>query len=166
MKHGISIPNFGTFADIYRLTELAREAEDNGWDGFFLWDHLNEPQPGSRTPPVPMLDPWVALAAIAAATKRIRIGTMVTPVARRRPWKLARETVSIDHLSGGRLILGVGLGGMPEEEHARFGEDADDRVRARRLDEGLDILAGLWSGEPFSYQGEARAAGRSCRDPR
>ncbi len=147
MKHGINIPNFGTFSDIHRLTELAREAEDNGWDGFFLWDHLNEP-------PVPMLDPWVALAAIAAATKRIRIGTMVTPVARRRPWKLARETVSIDHLSGGRLILGVGLGGMAKEEHSRFGEDADDRVRARRLDEGLDILAGLWSGEPFSYQGE------------
>ena len=147
MKHGISIPNFGAFADIHRLTELAREAEDNGWDGFFLWDHLNEP-------PAPMLDPWVALAAIAAATKRIRIGTMVTPVARRRPWKLARETVSIDHLSAGRLILGVGLGWMPREEHARFGEDADDRVRARRLDEGLDVLAGLWSGEPFSYEGE------------
>ena len=147
MKHGISIPNFGAFADIHRLTELAREAEDNGWDGFFLWDHLNEP-------PAPMLDPWVALAAIAAATKRIRIGTMVTPVARRRPWKLARETVSIDHLSGGRLILGVGLGGMPRDEHSRFGEVADDRVRARRLDEGLDILAGLWSGEPYTYEGE------------
>jgi alkanesulfonate monooxygenase SsuD/methylene tetrahydromethanopterin reductase-like flavin-dependent oxidoreductase (luciferase family) len=147
VKHGISIPNFGTFADIHGLTQLAREAEENGWDGFFLWDHLNEP-------PQPTLDPWVALAAIAAATERIRIGTMVTPLARRRPWKLARETVSIDHLSGGRLILGVGLGGMPREEHARFGEEADDRVRARRLDEGLDILTGLWSGEPFSYQGE------------
>jgi len=147
MKHGISIPNFGGFADIKRLTELASEAEDNGWDGFFLWDHMNEP-------PLPMLDPWVALAAIAGATKHIRIGTMVTPVPRRRPWKLARETVSIDLLSEGRLILGVGLGGMPKEEHTRFGEDADDRVRARRLDEGLDILTGLWSGEPFSYQGE------------
>lgn len=147
VKHGLSIPAFGPLADIHRLTELAREAEDNGWDGFFLWDHLN-------APPLPMLDPWIALAAIAAATSRIRIGTMITPVARRRPWKLARETVSIDLLSGGRLILGVGLGGMPKEEHARFGEDADDRVRARRLDEGLDILEGLWSGEPFTYQGE------------
>jgi probable F420-dependent oxidoreductase len=154
MKHGISIPAFGAFGDIHRLTELAREAEDNGWDGFFLWDHLNQPLPGYTGPHLPMLDPWIALAAIAAATSRIRIGTMVTPVARRRPWKLARETVSLDLLSGGRLILGVGLGGMPQEEHTRFGEDADDRVRARRLDEGLDILAGLWSGEPFSYQGE------------
>ena len=158
MKHGINIPAFGAFADIHRLTELAREAEDNGWDGFFIWDHLNDPGPSGSRPqsasPVPMLDPWVALAAIAVATSRIRIGTMVTPVARRRPWKLARETVSIDVLSGGRLILGVGLGGMPKEEHTRFGEDADDRVRARRLDEGLDILEGLWSGEPFSYQGD------------
>ena len=154
MKHCISIPAFGAFGDIHRLTELAREAEDNGWDGFFLWDHLNQPWPGYAGPPLPMLDPWIALAAIAAAISRIRIGTMVTPVARRRPWKLARETVSLDLLSGGRLILGVGLGGMPKEEHTRFGEDADDRVRARRLDEGLDVLDGLWSGEPFSYHGK------------
>jgi len=167
MKHGINIPNFGAFADIHRLTELAREAEDNGWDGFFLWDHLNDPGPGMRTdPPLPMLDPWVALAAIAAATSRIRIGTMITPVARRRPWKLARETVSIDLLSNGRLILGVGLGGMPAEEHARFGEDPDDRVRARRLDEGLDILAGLWSGEPFSYEGEEFRVDQAAFQPR
>ncbi len=154
MKHGISIPNFGAYADIHQLTELAREAEDNGWDGFFLWDHLNEPGPGGADEPTPMLDPWVALTAIATATNRVKIGTMVTPVARRHPWKLARETVTLDHLSGGRVILGVGLGGMPQEEHARFGEDPDDRVRARRLDEGLDILVGLWSGEPFSYRGE------------
>jgi hypothetical protein len=147
MKYAIDIPNFGAFGDVHLLVELAREAEDKGWDGFFLWDHLNDP-------PAPNVDPWIALAAIASATKRIRIGTMVTPVARRRPWKLARQTVSLDHLSGGRVILGVGLGGMAEEEHARFGEEADDRVRARALDEGLDILAGLWSGEPFSYRGE------------
>jgi alkanesulfonate monooxygenase SsuD/methylene tetrahydromethanopterin reductase-like flavin-dependent oxidoreductase (luciferase family) len=159
VKHGINVPNFGTYADIHRLTELAKDAEDNGWDGFFLWDHLNEP-------PQPMLDPWVALAAIACATRRIRIGTMVTPVARRRPWKLARETVSLDHLSGGRLVLGVGLGGMPHEEHERFGEDPDDRVRARRLDEGLDILAGLWSGEPFTYQGEEYQVDNALFQPR
>lgn len=145
--------------------DLAKEAEDHGWDGFFLWDHLN-------WPPAPMIDPWVALAAIAAGTERVRIGTMITPVARRRPWKLARETVSVDQLSGGRLILGVGLGGMPQEEHARFGEDADDRVRARRLDEGLDILVGLWSGEPFSYRGQeyqvdgARFLPRPVQEPR
>lgn len=147
MKYAIDIPNFGAFGDVHRLVELAREAEDSGWNGFFLWDHLNDP-------PAPNVDPWIALAAIATATKRIRIGTMVTPVARRRPWKLARETVSLDHLSGGRVILGVGLGGMAKEEHARFGEDGDDRVRAQALDEGLEVLAGLWSGEPFSYEGE------------
>lgn len=159
MKRGINIPNFGSYADIHRLVELAREAEASGWDGFFLWDHLNEP-------PQAMLDAWVALAAIAAGTERIRIGTMVTPVARRRPWKLAREAVSVDHLSRGRLILGVGLGGMPYEEHTRFGEDADDRVRARRLDEGLDILAGLWSGEPFSYEGEEYQISEAAFQPR
>jgi len=147
VRFGLSIPNFAPFDDLRQVTELAREAEANGWDGFFLWDHIHLTQR-------PMLDPWVALASIAVATERIRIGTMVTPVARRRPWKLARETVTLDHLSGGRLILGVGLGHPPEPEFAAFGEETDDGVRARRLDEGLDVLAGLWSGEPFSYQGE------------
>lgn len=147
MKRAVSVPNFGLYTDLPRLIDLAREAEDNGWDGFFTWDHLNEP-------PLATFDPWVALAAIATATSRIRLGTMVTPLARRRPWKLARETVTLDHLSGGRLILGVGLGGMPKEEHERFGEEADARVRARRLDEGLEVLVGLWSGEPFSHEGD------------
>jgi alkanesulfonate monooxygenase SsuD/methylene tetrahydromethanopterin reductase-like flavin-dependent oxidoreductase (luciferase family) len=147
MRFAVNVHNFGDFADIRRLAELAKEAEDNGWDGFFLWDHIHWTQQ-------PMVDPWVALAAIALATDRIRIGTMITPVARRRPWKLARETVSIDRLSGGRLILGVGLGSPPEEEFTRLGEDADARARAGKLDEGLDVLTGLWSGEPFSYQGE------------
>ena len=147
MRFAVSVHNFADFADVRRLVELAKEAEDNGWDGFFLWDHIHWNGP-------PMLDPWVALAAIAVATSRIRIGTMVTPLARRRPWKLARETVTLDHLSGGRLILGVGLGAPPQEEFTRLGEDAGDRVRGQKLDEGLDVLTGLWSGEPFSYQGQ------------
>ena len=147
MRFAVNVHNFGEFVDIRRLAELAKEAEDNGWDGFFLWDHIHFMQQ-------PMIDPWVALAAIAAATSRIRIGTMITPLPRRRPWKLARETTSIDQLSGGRLILGVGLGYPPDKEFARLGEDADDRIRAQKLDEGLDILTGLWSGEPFSYEGE------------
>ncbi|MDP9371011.1 MAG: LLM class flavin-dependent oxidoreductase, partial [Chloroflexota bacterium] len=84
----------------------------------------------------------------------VRLGTLVTPLARRRPAKLARETVSLDHLSGGRLVLGVGLGHPPDADFAAFGEDADARVRARKLDEGLDVLAGFWSGRPFSYEGE------------
>lgn len=100
-----------------------------------------------------MLDPWVALSAIAVATNQIRIGTLVTPVARRRPWKLARETVTLDHLSGGRLILVVGLGSPPDEEFEQLGEERDDHARARRLDEGLEVLTGLWSGEPFTFDG-------------
>ena len=146
MKFAVNVQNFGEFADIHRLVELAKEAEDNGWDGFFLWDHINWD--------IDMIDPWVALAAIAAATSHIKIGTMVTPLARRRPWKVARETITLDQLSGGRVVLGVGLGYPPEVEFTKLGEAADDRVRAQKLDEGLDILIGLWSGEPFSYQGE------------
>jgi alkanesulfonate monooxygenase SsuD/methylene tetrahydromethanopterin reductase-like flavin-dependent oxidoreductase (luciferase family) len=100
----------------------------------------------------PMCDPWIALGAIALATERVRIGPMVTPIARRRPWKLARESVTVDRLSGGRMTLGVGLGNPPDD-FAVFGEDADNRIRAAKLDEGLDVLNGLWSGERFSYHG-------------
>jgi alkanesulfonate monooxygenase SsuD/methylene tetrahydromethanopterin reductase-like flavin-dependent oxidoreductase (luciferase family) len=102
----------------------------------------------------PIADPWVALAAVALRTQEMRIGTLITPIARRRPWKLARETVSVDRLSGGRLILGVGLGDPVQWEFGFFDEPTDPRTRARRLDEGLEILTGLWTGEPFSYQGE------------
>jgi len=145
---GITVPNFGSYADIRALADLTRDAEAAGWDGFFVWDHISP----AASEGAPIADPWIALAAIALATERIRIGTMVTPVARRRPWKLARETATLDRLSGGRLILGVGLG-FPPGEYSVFGEDADDRVRARKLDEGLDVLAGLWSGRPFRYDG-------------
>jgi alkanesulfonate monooxygenase SsuD/methylene tetrahydromethanopterin reductase-like flavin-dependent oxidoreductase (luciferase family) len=140
------MPNFGAFSDVRKLAKLAREAEGAGWDAFFIWDHIHWTQQ-------PMADPWVALGAIAVATERIRIGTMVTPVARRRPWKLARETVTVDHLSNGRLILGVGLGYPPDQEFAVFGEETDDRVRGELLDEGLAVLEGLWSGERFSFEG-------------
>ena len=100
-----------------------------------------------------MADPWVALAAIAALTERIRIGPMITPVARRRPWKLARETTTLDHLSGGRLIFGAGLGHPPDADFDVFGETPHAKVRAQKLDEGLDVLAGLWTGKPFRYDG-------------
>jgi len=149
MKFAVSIPNFGAFADARRLAELAKEAEDCGWDGFFLWDHIHHVWGD-----FPMVDPWIALSAVAVATERIRIGTMITPLARRRPWKVARETVTLDHLSGGRLILGVGLGAPPETEFTRLGEDPGERVRGRKLDEGLDLLLGLWSGKRVDYQGE------------
>jgi alkanesulfonate monooxygenase SsuD/methylene tetrahydromethanopterin reductase-like flavin-dependent oxidoreductase (luciferase family) len=150
MKHGIYLPNFGAEISAKNLADLAQEAEKAGWDGFFLWDHILV----SKTLDVPMVDPWVALTAMAITTTRIRIGTSVTPIARRRPWKLARETVTLDHLSNGRLVLSVGLGEPPEAEFSHFGEEANAKIRAQKLDEGLEILTGLWSGEPFSFKGE------------
>lgn len=147
MRYALDLPNMGPFADPRLLVELARDAEQAGWDGLFLWDHL-----GGREPNLPLVDPWIALAAIAASTERIRLGTMVTPLPRRRPWKLARETVTLDHLSGGRLTLGVGLG-VPED-YEPFGETFDPHENAALLDEGLAILNGLWSGEPFEHHGE------------
>ena len=146
MKFGIYIPNFGPYGDARVLADLARDAETAAWDGFFIWDHVAGWE-------LPMVDPWVALAAIADRTRRIRIGTTVTPLPRRRPWKLAREAVSIDHLSGGRLTLGVGIGGG-KAEWAHLGEQPDLKKRGMMLDEALSILVGLWSGEPFSYAGQ------------
>jgi alkanesulfonate monooxygenase SsuD/methylene tetrahydromethanopterin reductase-like flavin-dependent oxidoreductase (luciferase family) len=149
MYFGISIPPFADFSDPRALAELAHEAESAGWDGFFVWDAVFF-DPTFH----PMADPWVSLAAVATRTQRMRIGPMVTPLARRRPWKLARETVSVDRLSNGRLILGVGLGDPVQWDFGFFNEETDPKIRARQLDEGLDILTGLWTGQPFSYQGE------------
>ena len=149
MKFGLSIPQFDAFGDVIHLAELAQEAEEAGWDGFFIWDHMlfdNLERP--------VVDPWIALAAIAMHTEKIHMGPMVTPLARRRPWKVAREAVSIDHLSNGRLILGVGLGAPEQWEFGFFGEETDAKVRARKLDESLEILVGLFSGEPFRFKGE------------
>ncbi len=151
MQYGLTMPNFGSYADVRALVDLAREAEAAGWDGFFLWDHIQNSGGGEEA--APMCDPWVALGAIALATERIRIGTMITPLARRRPWVLARQAVTVDRLSNGRLILGAGIG-FPRDEYTTFGEDGDERVRGDKLDEGLDVLAGLWSGRPFSHEGE------------
>lgn len=151
MKFGINIPNFGWFGDIDILVEIAVEVEESGWDGFFLWDHLLVFKQEDMV--LPFVDPWIALAAIACNTKKIRLGPLITPLPRRRPWKVAREAVSVDHLSKGRLILGVGLGAPPETEFDDFGEESDVKIRAKKLDESLDIITGLWSGEPFSYNG-------------
>jgi probable F420-dependent oxidoreductase len=165
VRFAISIPNFGAFGDPHLVRDLAREVEDAGWDGFFLWDHINWSS-------APMLDPWVALAGVATATTRIRIGTMVTPLPRRRPWVVARQAATLDHLSGGRVILGVGLGYPADTEYEAFGEDADDKVRAEKLDESLAIIDGLWSGEEFSYSGKhfrvtgAKFAPRPVQQPR
>jgi alkanesulfonate monooxygenase SsuD/methylene tetrahydromethanopterin reductase-like flavin-dependent oxidoreductase (luciferase family) len=149
MRFGISIPAFADFSDPRALADLAHEAETAGWDGFFIWDAIFF-DPTFH----PMADPWVALAAVALNTERLRIGTMVTPIARRRPWKLARETVSVDRLSNGRLILCVGLGDPVQWDFGFFGEATDPKIRASRLDEGLEILTGLWTGQPFHYGGD------------
>jgi alkanesulfonate monooxygenase SsuD/methylene tetrahydromethanopterin reductase-like flavin-dependent oxidoreductase (luciferase family) len=146
MQYGLHLPNFGPYGDPRVLADLARDAERAGWDGFFIWDHLAKWH-------TLMADPWVALAAVAMNTARIRIGTMVTPLPRRRPWKLARETMTLEHLSNGRLILGVGSG-PGGEEFEGFGEFTDARTRAAMLDEGLAVLTGLWSGEPLTFTGE------------
>lgn len=151
MRYAFNLPNFGAFGDARRLAELAHEAEESGWDGFFIWDHVQFFVPGER---LPVADPWVALAAVAMTTSRIKLGPMVTPIPRRRPWKLARESVTLDHLAGGRLILGVGLGDPVATEFGAFGEVTDPRTRAAMLDEGLEVLTGLWRGEPFTFEGE------------
>ena len=150
MKFGIYLPNFGPFGNARTLAELAATAEKAGWDGFFIWDHIQ------RYWPTDVADTWVALSAIAMRTERVRLGAMVTPLPRRRPWKVARETATLDHLSNGRLVLGVGLGssGGADVEWRNFGEEMDLRKRAGMLDEGLDIVNGLWSGEPYALEGQ------------
>jgi alkanesulfonate monooxygenase SsuD/methylene tetrahydromethanopterin reductase-like flavin-dependent oxidoreductase (luciferase family) len=152
MKFGINMPNFGWFGNIELLIEIACEVEESGWDGFFLWDHLLVFKQDNWV--TEFLDPWIALSAIACNTKKIRLGPLITPLPRRRPWKVAREAVTLDHLSDGRLILGVGIGAPPDVEYENFGETSNARIRAKKLDESLDILLGLWSGKPFSYAGE------------
>jgi alkanesulfonate monooxygenase SsuD/methylene tetrahydromethanopterin reductase-like flavin-dependent oxidoreductase (luciferase family) len=146
----INLPNFGDYGDPEVLAGLAAEAEVAGWDGFFIWDHMQYFVPGQV---VPVADPIVSLAAISQATQHIRFGPMVTPLARRRPWKVARETVSLDRLSGGRLILGVGLGAPAQTEFAAFGEETDAATRAGMLDEALEVVTGLWSGATFTHHG-------------
>jgi len=149
MRHGIFVAPFDECADPRLLAELAARAEARGWDGFFLWDHIRY-----REPTVDVSDCWVALAAIACATARVTIGPLVTPPARRRPWKLAREAVTLDHLSGGRVVLGLGLGGDRSGEFSGFGEQTDPRVRAAMLDESLTLLDACMSGEPVRVAGE------------
>jgi len=152
MRYGVYVPNFGPYGDTRVLADLAYEAEEAGWDGFFLWDQVSK---STLTPTVdPMVDPWVALTAIALRTSTIRLGTLVTPLPRRRPWKVARETVSLDHLSAGRLIFGVGSGGGYFDFEA-LGEASDAKTLAALLDEGLEVLTGLWSGEPYRHEGTA-----------
>jgi hypothetical protein len=144
----VDIPNFGHWGDPRRVVELARNIEVAGWDGLSMWDHIYVFEGNV------VADPWATLGAVAAATDHLTLMTMVTPLPRRRPWQVARQAVTIDHLSGGRLILGVGIGHPPGPELAVFGEETGTRRRAEMLDEGLEIISGLWSGEEFSYRGD------------
>ena len=148
LKHGVAAPNFRT--DPNDLIELGVAAEEAGFDGYFLWDHIVFSNRGDGPP---VQDPWSVLAVVAARTSRITIGTVITPVPRRRPWQLARQTTTLDRLSDGRVVLGVGIGSPAYGDFGIFHEPSGDRERAELLDEGLDVLAGLWSGEPFSYAG-------------
>jgi alkanesulfonate monooxygenase SsuD/methylene tetrahydromethanopterin reductase-like flavin-dependent oxidoreductase (luciferase family) len=149
MRYGICVPNLGEFTDPRQVADLARRAEDAGWDGFFTWDHVVFP-----FGPLTVADPWVLLTAVALATERIRFGPLVTPVARRRPGTLARQTTSVDRLSGGRLVFGAGLGFTLPAEFGTWGEPTQPRTVARRLVEGLALLAALWSGERVDFRGE------------
>lgn len=151
MKFAINIPNFGSFGDARLLAELAHEAEDAGWDGFFVWDHIG----GDPEQALPMADPWIALSAMAMVTNRIKLGPIVTPLPRRRPWKLAKECVTLDRLSQGRLILGLGIGHDGFfKEYSTYGETLDDKLHGAMLDEGLEVLVHLWSGTRVDYTGQ------------
>lgn len=142
MKYGFIV----TTGDPRTAAELAAEAEAAGWDGVFTWD-------GIAIGETDTFDPWVVMAAMAMRTERVRLGAIVTPPARRRPWKLARETMTLDRLSGGRLVVPVGLGALDDGAFGNVGEPTDAHTRAEMLDESLEILKGLWTGEPFGFDG-------------
>lgn len=148
MRFGVSVPNFGRFGNPGYFAQLASLVEKSGWDGLFIWDHMlvwdgNE-----------VHDPWMLMVLAAVRTERILLGPMVTPLPRRRPWQVARQAATLDHISGGRVMLGVGIGAPEDVEFGWFGEPTDAQTRADMLDEGLEIIEGLWTGEPFSFKGE------------
>ncbi|MEE6282163.1 LLM class flavin-dependent oxidoreductase [Georgenia sunbinii] len=143
MKFGV----VGTFASAEQVVAMAVAAEDAGWDGFFTWD-------GISIGPTDTFDPWALLGAIAVRTSRIRLGAMVFALPRRQPWQVAREAITVDHLSGGRLVIPVGLGAVDDGGFSRVsGATTDRRTRAELLDDSLAILDLAWRGEPFSYTG-------------
>lgn len=151
VRFSINIPNFGDFADARAVATVATAAEHAGWDGLFVWDHVVHDKVLRRGQPFG--DPWMLLTAAALATTRLRLGTLLTPVARRRPEQLARQVSTLDAISGGRVIFAAGLGGPIEDEYGSFGETTDPGVLAERLDEGLELLQRYWSGESVDHDG-------------
>jgi alkanesulfonate monooxygenase SsuD/methylene tetrahydromethanopterin reductase-like flavin-dependent oxidoreductase (luciferase family) len=160
MRFAVNIPNFGPYAHPAAVAELAAGAEAAGWDGLFVWDHI------AIAPNMPVGDPFVILAAVAMRTERMTLGTLVTPIPRRRPWVLARQCTSLDHLSGGRFVLGVGIGFPPGPEFELFGDPVDGRTRGAMLDEGLDVLEFMWSGETAGHAGDHYTVGEWTFAPR
>src|SRR3972149_2731750 len=134
MKYGFVLP----FGDARTAADLADAAEQAGWDVFLVWE------------PVWGVDAWVSLTAAAMQTERIRLGTMLTPLSRMRPWELASKAATLDQLSNGRVVLSVGLGAI-DTGFEEFGEVTDRKTRAELLDEGLEIITGLWNGQPVNY---------------
>ncbi|MEU0203835.1 MULTISPECIES: LLM class flavin-dependent oxidoreductase [unclassified Streptomyces] len=155
LRFGLLLPNAGYYADARRVVDLARAAEESGWDGVFLWDHLML----DRRLRLPVADTWTVVTAVLAGTRRILSGPVVTPLASRQPWKVARETVTLDYLSEGRLVLGVGLGAAQDTDFSAFGDDVSLAERAARVDEALTVIQRLWSGQEVSHAGE-----RFCLD--
>ncbi|MFJ3406693.1 LLM class flavin-dependent oxidoreductase [Promicromonospora sp. NPDC090134] len=151
MRFSVNVPNFGDLADARAVATVARAAEEAGWDGLFVWDHVVHRKEARRGQPFG--DPWMLLTAAALATSTIRLGTLVTPVARRRPEQLARQVATLDAVSGGRVVFGAGLGGPVEDEFGSFGDETDPVVLAQKLDEGLGLLARYWSGERVDHDG-------------
>jgi alkanesulfonate monooxygenase SsuD/methylene tetrahydromethanopterin reductase-like flavin-dependent oxidoreductase (luciferase family) len=148
VRFGLSFPNFGLYAEPEVLVDLAVAAEEAGWEGFFVWDHI------VVSAGMPVADPWVLLGAIGQATSRVYIGPTVVAMPRHRPWEIARRAVTLDRLTGGRMILGVGIGYWPEAEFGTFEDPTDARERADMLEEGLTIIQAVWSGEAFDFNGE------------
>ncbi len=147
MRFGLFIPPFGELSDPDRIANLAVVAEEAGWSGFFLWDHV------LSAPGVAVADAWTAMAAVATATQAIRFGALVTPLSRRRPWTLARQVAALDRLSGGRLVIGVGLGDDGWKEFSSFGEATQPRERGVLLDESLEVLRRLLAGRDVAFDG-------------
>jgi alkanesulfonate monooxygenase SsuD/methylene tetrahydromethanopterin reductase-like flavin-dependent oxidoreductase (luciferase family) len=148
VRFGLFFPQFEELAEPARVAELAVTAEEAGWSGFFLWDHMLA-RPGTA-----VCDPWIAMAAVATATRDIGFGAMVTPLARRRPWVMARQAAALDRLSGGRLVIGVGLGDDGWREFSSFGDASEPRERGVLLDESLEVLRRLLTGEDVNFDGE------------
>jgi alkanesulfonate monooxygenase SsuD/methylene tetrahydromethanopterin reductase-like flavin-dependent oxidoreductase (luciferase family) len=149
MRFGITLPIAGVDGDVRKALDYASMAEKAGWDGVFIEDYVYF-APSKD----PVFDPWITMAGVAARTEKIRMGITVTPLARRRPWMVAKQAATLDHLSGGRLILGIGVGASEDRSFGAFGDPTDINLRAEMTDEALDVILGLWTGRPFSHRGK------------